>query len=118
MQGVLMPGALWTHTYGGGGVSFSSKQLVAAERAFIWTVICWVISGAMMGLRYYGMAVMALVSVASFPAKHWILLSNPLNARNAQFDAPSHGDRESNPSGNRGGIIHWKTHSHSLDFQR
>ena len=32
------------------GVSFSSKQLVAAKRAFVRTVICWVISGARMGV--------------------------------------------------------------------
>ena len=61
------------------GISFSSKQLVAAERAFVRTVICWDISGARMGVGDCGMAVMVVVSVASFSAKHWIWLSNPLN---------------------------------------
>ena len=32
------------------GVSFSSKQLVAADRAFVRTVIYWDISGARMGV--------------------------------------------------------------------
>ena len=61
------------------GVNFSSKQLVTAERPFVRTVICWDISGGRMGVGNCGLAVMVVVSVATFSAKHWIWLSNALN---------------------------------------
>ena len=56
---------------GSEGVSFSFKQLVAAERAFVKTVICWVMSGARMRVGDCGIAVMIVVSLARFSAKHW-----------------------------------------------
>ena len=52
---------------------------MAAERAFVRTVIFWDISDARMGLGDCGMAVMVVVCVASFSAKHWNWLSSPLN---------------------------------------
>ena len=39
----------------------------------------------------------------------WALEYKWRNTRNAQIDTPSRGDRGTNPSGSRGGIIHWKT---------